>query len=164
MPRKNRKLGGGLFDNWGQTFSNFYSQAFNKKPSYSSSYSNPTTYSSSLYTSPSSSYTSPSSSYTSQSSSYTSPSSFSSTSYSNPTSFSSPSLNSNSSFSSRYGGTKRKYKYKKGGYKDNTSVTDLASKAAPFSGKTAGAHNYVGGKTYRRKTNKKTKKNYKKYR
>ena len=43
-------------------------------------------------------------------------------------------------------------KYKRGGsYKDNTSLTNLASHAAPFSGKTAQPLNWVGGKTNRRR-------------
>ena len=58
--------------------------------------------------------------------------------------------------------TRRRYtnrKYKRGGsYKDNTSLTNLASHAAPFSGKTAQPLNWVGGKTNRRRrSGKKTK-------
>jgi hypothetical protein len=39
----------------------------------------------------------------------------------------------------------------RGGFKDNTPTTGLATHAAPFSGKTAQPHNMVGGKTRRRK-------------
>jgi hypothetical protein len=58
-----------------------------------------------------------------------------------------------------FGGTKtkqryshRRYKHKRGGsYRDNMSLTNLASHAAPFSGNTAQPHNWVGGKTKRRR-------------
>lgn len=46
--------------------------------------------------------------------------------------------------------SKRKYKCG-GSYKDNTSLTNLASHAASFSGKTAQPLNLVGGKTNRRR-------------
>jgi hypothetical protein len=56
-----------------------------------------------------------------------------------------------------YGGSKRRKSGKfrksrrmKGGYKDNISLTNLASTAAPFSGATARAHNWVGGRKKRR--------------
>jgi len=64
-----------------------------------------------------------------------------------------------------YGGnkTKRRHrnrnrKHKRGGsFRDNVSLTNLASHAAPFSGNTAQAHNWVGGKKkYRRKSTKRT--------
>jgi len=49
-------------------------------------------------------------------------------------------------------------KYKRGGsYRDNTSLTNLASNAAPFSGNTAQPHNWVGGKTNRRRGRKSVK-------
>lgn len=45
-----------------------------------------------------------------------------------------------------------------GSFRDNVSLTNLASHAAPFSGNTAQAHNWVGGKTKRsRKSRKNTK-------
>lgn len=49
-----------------------------------------------------------------------------------------------------YGGSRRKTKRMRGGFKDNTPVTGLASHAAPFSGETAKPHNWVGGRTKRR--------------
>ena len=50
-------------------------------------------------------------------------------------------------------------KHKRGGsFRDNISLTNLASHAAPFSGNTAQPHNWVGGKTKRsRKSRKHTK-------
>ena len=38
----------------------------------------------------------------------------------------------------------------RGGYSDNMSMTNLASRAAPFSGATARAQAYVGGRRTRR--------------
>ena len=38
----------------------------------------------------------------------------------------------------------------RGGFKDNTPTTGLASHAAPFSGPTAQPHNWIGGRTRRR--------------
>ena len=71
--------------------------------------------------------------------SYT-PSSYSSQSYN------SPSYNSSSSYPNMGG---RRTKRRRGGYHANTSLTNLAAHASPFSGKTAQAHNWVGGKTRR---------------
>ena len=58
---------------------------------------------------------------------------------------------------SSYGGSKRrkstrfrKSRRMKGGYKDSISLNNLASTAAPFSGATARAHNWVGGRKKRR--------------
>ena len=39
----------------------------------------------------------------------------------------------------------------RGGFKDNTPTTGLASHAASFSGSTAEAHNWVGGRTKKRR-------------
>ena len=52
-----------------------------------------------------------------------------------------------------YGGKTRrnKRKHMKGGYSANSSTTGLAATAAPFSGKTAQPHNWVGGKTRKRR-------------
>lgn len=49
-------------------------------------------------------------------------------------------------------GGKRRYKSRRmrGGYSDNVSMTNLASRAAPFSGATARAQAYVGGRRTRR--------------
>jgi hypothetical protein len=53
--------------------------------------------------------------------------------------------------------TQRKNK-RGGSFRDNVSLTNLASQAAPFSGNTAQPHNWVGGKTKRsRKSRKHTK-------
>ena len=41
--------------------------------------------------------------------------------------------------------TKLSHKMRGGQYKDNISLTNIASKAAPFSGETARPHNMVGG-------------------
>jgi len=48
-----------------------------------------------------------------------------------------------------YGGKTRRRRMK-GGFKDNTPTTGLASHAAPFSGPTAQADNSVGGRTRKR--------------
>jgi hypothetical protein len=50
--------------------------------------------------------------------------------------------------SSTYGGRTRRRRMR-GGFKDNTPTTGLASHAASFSGETAQPHNWVGGKTRR---------------
>lgn len=50
-----------------------------------------------------------------------------------------------------YGGKSRRRNRMRGGYKDNSPTTGLAVNAASFSGKTALPHNWVGGKTRRRK-------------
>lgn len=63
------------------------------------------------------------------------------TTYSQPT----------STASTGYMGGKTKRRRMRGGFKDNTPTTGLANHAAPFSGKTAQPHNWVGGKTKRRK-------------
>jgi hypothetical protein len=57
-----------------------------------------------------------------------------------------------------YGGKRRRYKSRKmrGGYTDNVSLTNLASRAAPFSGETARAQAYVGGRKTRRRRYKKS--------
>ena len=51
------------------------------------------------------------------------------------------------------GGKKRKSKKMRGGYASNTPLTGLAASASPISGiKTAQPHNWVGGRTKRRRT------------
>ena len=45
--------------------------------------------------------------------------------------------------------TKRRMR---GGYRDNISLTNIASTGAPFSGTTARAHNWVGGRRRKRRT------------
>lgn len=53
-----------------------------------------------------------------------------------------------------YGGKKKRTvrrKMRGGNIADNMSLTNLASQAAPFSGKTAQPHTWVGGKTRRHK-------------
>ena len=50
------------------------------------------------------------------------------------------------------GGRKRRRRtFKRGGYSANTSISNLASSSASFSGKTAQPHTWVGGKTRRRR-------------
>ena len=51
--------------------------------------------------------------------------------------------------SSGYMGGKTKRRRMRGGFKDNTPTTGLASHAASFSGETAKPHNLVGGRTRR---------------
>jgi hypothetical protein len=55
-----------------------------------------------------------------------------------------------SRFRQRSIGGKTRGRQMKGGFQDNTSTTDLAAHAAPFSGPTAEPHNLVGGRTRRR--------------
>jgi hypothetical protein len=54
---------------------------------------------------------------------------------------------------STYGGRRRRKsrKHMRGGFKDNISRSGLASNASPFSGSTAKPHNWVGGRTRRRR-------------
>ena len=60
--------------------------------------------------------------------------------------------------SSITGGKKRRHKSRRmrGGYSDNVSLTNLASRAASFSGSTARAQAYVGGKRTKRRHHKKS--------
>jgi len=53
-----------------------------------------------------------------------------------------------------YGGRKHKSRRMRGGYSDNMSTTNLASKASPYSGETARAHAYVGGRKTKRRCHK----------
>lgn len=52
-----------------------------------------------------------------------------------------------------YGGKRRRHKSRRmrGGYSDNVSMTNLASRAAPFSGATARPQAYVGGRRTKRR-------------
>jgi hypothetical protein len=81
---------------------------------------------------------------------------------------SSPSATSYSapSSSSQYQGGQRKRSRKmRGGYKDNISLTGLASSAAPVAGiSTAKPHNWVGGKTRRHKTHRRKHANSRRHR
>ena len=65
---------------------------------------------------------------------------------------------------STYGGRRRRRKSCKmrGGYSDNISTTNLASSASPYSGETARAHSYVGGRRTKRRchTHKKSRKRH----
>jgi hypothetical protein len=58
------------------------------------------------------------------------------------------------SATSTYGGRKSKSRRMRGGYSDNMSTTNLASSAAPYSGETARAHSYVGGRRTKRRCHK----------
>ena len=51
------------------------------------------------------------------------------------------------------GGKRRKHRMR-GGYSDSVSMTNLASRAAPFSGATARAQAYVGGRKTKRRCHK----------
>lgn len=55
---------------------------------------------------------------------------------------------------STIGGRKRKSRRMRGGYSDNMSLTNLASRAAPYSGETARAQAYVGGRKTKRRCHK----------
>ena len=59
--------------------------------------------------------------------------------------------------SSTYGGRRNtRKKHMRGGFKDNISTTNLAAHAAPFSGPTAKAHTWVGGRTRRNRRGRKS--------
>lgn len=149
MPKKHNKrhLKGGFLDSLSKTFSNWGdSLKSNATSMWNKSKQNMGMGNSSYTPSSSSSYTpSPPSSYTQPSSSpYTQ--SMSMTSSDEPSQYS-------------YGGSKKRRNKKtmrakrtkrmRGGYKDNISLNNLASSAAPFSGATARAHNWVGGRKRR---------------
>jgi hypothetical protein len=150
MPKKYKRRGGGIFDNLGQTFSNWgtsISQGaqglYNKAKQGISGQTTSTAYMP-TYTSstPAPINTTPQPNYQSN--------------------YQPTYQTSNTSNYGNYGGTKKKNrKNKRGGYRDNVSLTNLASHAAPFSGNTAEPHNWVGGKTNRRrKSGSKTKKRH----
>ena len=137
MPKRNRskKMRGGLFG---------FFEDEKKTPAYGSSsdkgwMDSATSMFSSGPTSPANnSFSSPSSTYPSNNS------------YSAPP----PSSTYPSSFSANsYGGKRRKRRSRRmrGGYSDNVSMTNLASRAAPFSGETARPQSYVGGRRTKRR-------------
>lgn len=153
MPKKyhsRRRLKGGFLDSLGQTFSNWgnsisegASTAWNKTKNATSSLISSTPSTTTSYAPSTSSTYTPSSS-----SEYTTPST-------------AETSTGSSSYGSSYGGkrlrkgarkSKRTRKVKRGGYRDNVSLTNLASSAAPFAGQTAKAHNWVGGKKRKTRT------------
>lgn len=84
----------------------------------------------------------------------------SSNQYGNQTSYSAP-----SSSSQYQGGQRKRSRKMRGGYKDNISLTGLASTAAPVAGiSTAKPHNWVGGKTRRHKTHRRKHANSRRHR
>ena len=122
MPRRHRKMRGGFLDSLTQGLSD----AWNKTKNAASG----------AYNSASSS----SSSYTPSTPAYSAPTT--------PVSTYVPPTNS-------YGGRKRTKKHRKmrGGFTDNTPTTGLAASASPISDiKTAQPHNWVGGRTKRRRS------------
>jgi hypothetical protein len=123
MPKKhkNRTMKGGFWNSLTQGFSDAWEKT---KKATTDAYSSATG-------SPSSTYSPPTTTTT-----YSPPTT--TTTYSQPT-------------STGYMGGKTKRRRMRGGFKDNTPTTGLANLAAPFSGKTAQPHNWVGGKTKRRK-------------
>ena len=123
MPKKhkNRTMKGGFWNSLTQGFSDAWEKT---KKATTDAYSSATG-------SPSSTYSPPTTTTT-----YSQPTT--TTTYSQPT-------------STGYMGGKTKRRRMRGGFKDNTPTTGLANHAAPFSGKTAQPHNWVGGKTKRRK-------------
>jgi hypothetical protein len=126
MPKKhkNRTMKGGFWNSLTQGFSDAWEKT---KKATTDAYSSATG-------SPSSTYSPPTPTTT-----YSPPTT--TTTYSQPT----------STASTGYMGGKTKRRRMRGGFKDNTPTTGLANHAAPFSGKTAQPHNWVGGKTKRRK-------------
>jgi hypothetical protein len=89
-------------------------------------------------------------------------------SYSSSSSYmSSPSASSYSapSMGQYQGGQRKRSRKMRGGYKDNISLTGLASSAAPVAGiSTAKPHNWVGGKTRRHKTHRRKHANSRRHR
>ena len=161
MPKKynKRNLKGGefsfnslgkTFSDWGNSLKSNASSMWNKSKQNmgmnNSSYTSTTSpYASSSYTAPQlQPQSQPQSQYAGPSSQYAGPSS----------PYTSSSLDGNQGYS--YGGSKKRRGKKimrrkgtrrmRGGYKDNISLTNLASSAGPFSGATARAHNWVGGR------------------
>jgi len=142
-----RKKGGGFIDSLKQTFSDLGSKisqtantAWNQTKratgmtdsSTSSSSTSPTSSSSMTYSTPSTSYSS-------------SPSTASLSSSQSSSSSQSQPYGSYGGRRKRMKKTKLSHKMRGGQYKDNISLTNIASKAAPFSGETARPHNMVGG-------------------
>ena len=123
MPKKhkNRTMKGGFWNSLTQGFSDAWEKT---KKATTDAYSSATG-------SPSSTYSPPTTTTT-----YSQPTT--TTTYSQPT-------------TTGYMGGKTNRRRMRGGFKDNTPTTGLANHAAPFSGKTAQPHNWVGGKTKRRK-------------
>lgn len=126
MPKRHNKRrlrGGGFFEGLQQSFSNFGNSI---KSGTSDMWNKTKKATSSLQPSSSSSYQ---------------PSSSMSSSYQ-------PSSNGS------YGGSRRRRTKRRmrGGYRDNISLTNIASTGAPFSGSTARAHNWVGGRRRKRRT------------
>jgi len=144
--RKSRRhvLKGGFLDSLGQTLSNWGSSL---KTGASNIWST-TKKNIGMGSSSSTSYSTPS---TSTSSNVTSVNASPSDTYSTPTA----STGSTNLTNYSYGGKKSKKHSKtrklRGGYHANSSLTNIASHAAPFSGNTARAHNWVGGKKHEKR-------------
>ena len=154
MPKRHNKRrlrGGGFFEGLQQSFSNFGNSV---KSGTSDMWNKTKKATSSLQPSSTSSYQ-PSSSMSSPMSSPMSSSYQPSSSMSSP--MSSPMSSSyQPSSNGSYGGSRRRRRRTKrrmmGGYRDNISLTNIASTGAPFSGSTARAHNWVGGRRKKRRT------------
>ena len=105
--------------------------------------------------------------YDSAKSSLSNTPSYSSSSSSSSSYMSSPSASSYSapSMGQYQGGQRKRSRKMRGGYKDNISLTGLASSAAPVAGiSTAKPHNWVGGKTRRHKTHRRKHANSRRHR
>ena len=129
MPRRHRNMKGGFWDNIGSTLSGWGTSISQGANSAWDKTKKATTSSTSTYTpTTTSTYTSPSTTST-----YT------------------PSTQSSYNTT---GGRRKRVRTKKnkygGSYRSNISLTNMASTAASFSGKTAQPHVWVGGKTKRR--------------
>lgn len=145
---RRRHLKGGFLDSLGQTFSGWGSSlsqgasGFWDKTKKATGMDN----SSSSYT-PTNSYTPTA---TPSTSSYTPTSSTSSTTPTTSSSYSYGGRRRIRRKTRKMGKMGKIGKMKRGGYGSNTSLTNLASTGAPFSGQTAKAHNWVGGKKHKR--------------
>lgn len=140
MPRKHKKLGGGLFDSLGQTFSSLTNSiSQNVQNAYNKTKQGLTGNQNSYFSQPNTSLSPP----------YLPPS---------QSSYTSPPQN----YGSNFGGTKKRpRKMKRGGYRSNNYLPDIVSNAAPYSGVTAKPHNLVGG--YKKRTRKSGKKSRKRH-
>jgi hypothetical protein len=150
MPKKiyKRGLKGGFLDSLGQTFSNWGSSLSQG----ASSVWNKTKKATGMNGSTTSSYSSPSQTQYSASAPVPAPAPV-------PVTPTSGYPTTSTSTTTAYGGKRRRNTRMKGGFKDNVSLTNLASHASPFAGSTAKAHNWVGGRKHKTKSKRHHKKN-----
>ena len=142
MPKKYYKRGlkGGFLNSWGETFSNWG----NSLSQGASSMWNKTKKATGM-------------NGTTTISSSSSPAPYQYSSPVPPPVSTPPPISSGYQTPSSYGGKRRRKMRMRGGFKDNVSLTNLASHASPFAGSTAKAHNWVGGRKKSKRHHKKNK-------